>query len=1185
MSYPSRRAGRRILHLSLLLLIGATCVFKLSPALWHQLEPAAQAATFTVTNANDSGPGSFRQAIVDSNAAPVAAGDLNRIAFNIPGAGQHTINLLSRLPDITVPVWINGYTQAQIGDEVDVPRIELNGTSAGEVEGLVITAGHCVVQALIINGFNRGASIVLRTKGGNQIDHNRIGLAATSPAQQRTGIFIEHDSPGNTITLNLLGNNRDAGVWIESDGNHINTNLIGTDFTHTNKCPNTYGIFISNSGSNRIDGNFINYGGPGVYIVNGHDNLLTYNQIMQNVSHGVVIKGSASVNNRLDRNYIAYNAEPASNQTVLGIDLSEDGVTSNDAGDADDGPNHLQNYPVLSKVRGSAFDPITVTGTLNSKPNSAFHLQFFTNQACDPSGYGEGEAAFGEADVVTGGDGNVSFNLHPSIIGPPPRDGEFVTATATDAAGNTSEFSPCIVASHAGFLDFGKRFSAVDEAAGSIALTVIRTEGTSGVVTVDYKTTDGAAKNGADYVGKSGTLTFADGETQKTIVIPILDDNLPEGAEDFTVTLSNPGGGASLSNFSFIRVIIDDNELPARTIYGVTGDNYLLSFNGARPDTILSSVKLNGETILALDFRPLTGKLYGFGLSGQLYIINLTTGAMTPVGTPSVTNLLEGFTDFGFDFNPVTDRIRIITPNGGGRNLQLNPDTGAIASQDAPLAFAPGDVNAGNPLFVLALANSNNFTGAPSTTTYGINVKGFFTQADLVTVGSKGGSPLSPNTGQVFTVGPMGLGSSGDTGLDISDNGLAYAMTSFPEESDEVAINQVNLETGASTSLGIVRILGHYALNDIAVALTERVQFRAAIFSVNEDAGTATITVTRTGNTDAATTVNYSTSDGTAKAGQDYAATSGSLNFTPGESVKTFTVTLLNDSASEGVETVNLSLTTPAGTPVTGAQSTATLAIMDEPTEAGTNPIDNPQFFVRQHYLDFLSREPEQGGLDFWTNNITKCGSDPSCILQRRIGTSAAFFIANEFQESGYFVYRLYKGGLSRQPSFAEFSADRPQVVGGASLEASRIAFADQFVQRPEFVQKYQGLNTAESFVDALITSVKAASNVDITYQRNWLISNYNNGKNMTESRSLALRAAIEDPYFTQAEYNPSFVLMQYFGYLKRDPELGGYQFWLNVLNNKDPNNYRGMVCAFITSAEYQHRFGALVTHNNSECK
>jgi subtilisin family serine protease len=249
------------------------------------------------------------------------------------------------------------------------------------------------------------------------------------------------------------------------------------------------------------------------------------------------------------------------------------------------------------------------------------------------------------------------------------------------------------------------------------------------------------------------------------------------------------------------------------------------------------------------------------------------------------------------------------------------------------------------------------------------------------------------------------------------------------------------------------------------------------------------------------------------------------------------------------------------------------------------NPIDDSQNFVTWQYRDFLSREPDAGGLGYWTGELNKCNSDPACLSQRRIDISAAFYIEIEYRETGGFVYRLYRAGLGRAPNYTEFSADRPQVVGGTDLEANKTAFASSFVQRAEFTQRYQSSTGAESFVDALIQSIKTSTGVDLTAQRASLINTYNTGGSQAQSRSLTLRAAIEDASFKQAVYNPSFVLMQYFGYLHRDPEQGGYDFWLNVLNNKDPNNFRGMVCSFITSAEYQLRFGSTVTRTNQDCR
>jgi hypothetical protein len=252
--------------------------------------------------------------------------------------------------------------------------------------------------------------------------------------------------------------------------------------------------------------------------------------------------------------------------------------------------------------------------------------------------------------------------------------------------------------------------------------------------------------------------------------------------------------------------------------------------------------------------------------------------------------------------------------------------------------------------------------------------------------------------------------------------------------------------------------------------------------------------------------------------------------------------------------------------------------------QQAANPLDTDMYFVRQQYLDFLGREPDAQGLAYWTSELDKCGTDALCLNSRRVSISAAFFIENEAQQTGSYVYRLYKGALGRQLNYNEFSADRSQVIGGAGLDQSKAALAEQFVQRSEFEQKYQGKNTAESFVDALISNAQQASGVNMSAQRGALIARYNAGAHLSESRALALREIIEQPDFKQAVYNSSFVLMEYFGYLKRNPDADGFAFWLNVLNNKEPGNYRGMVCSFITSAEYQSRFSGFISHSNREC-
>jgi hypothetical protein len=253
-------------------------------------------------------------------------------------------------------------------------------------------------------------------------------------------------------------------------------------------------------------------------------------------------------------------------------------------------------------------------------------------------------------------------------------------------------------------------------------------------------------------------------------------------------------------------------------------------------------------------------------------------------------------------------------------------------------------------------------------------------------------------------------------------------------------------------------------------------------------------------------------------------------------------------------------------------------------TGDSSNPLDTPEYFVRQQYVDMLGREPDPNGFTYWTDQINQCGSDDGCISEKRRDVAAAFFIEQEMQQTGSFVYGLYKGGLGRVPLYREYAADRSLVIGGADLEVKKQAFADGFVQRAEFIERYASQNSAASFVDALLQNVQRGSGLDLSGQREALINRYNGGTGQNQSRSLVMRELIDGAAFKQAEYNPAFVLSEYFAYLRRDPDSRGLAFWLNVLNNGDPGNYRGMVCGFINSAEYQHRFSSVVSRSDNEC-
>jgi hypothetical protein len=231
---------------------------------------------------------------------------------------------------------------------------------------------------------------------------------------------------------------------------------------------------------------------------------------------------------------------------------------------------------------------------------------------------------------------------------------------------------------------------------------------------------------------------------------------------------------------------------------------------------------------------------------------------------------------------------------------------------------------------------------------------------------------------------------------------------------------------------------------------------------------------------------------------------------------------------------------------------------------------------VRQHYLDFLGREPDESGFNFWSDQILGCGTDAGCNERRTINVSAAYFLSIEFQQTGGLVDGLYRSSYGRRPMFTEFMPDtaliaRNVIVGQANwaqvLEENKRAFADAWVQRPEFQTAYGGLASA-AYVDALISHTGVSFSQS---ERDALVNGLNSG---ASTRAEVLREVAENDQFVAAKRNEAFVMMQYFGYLRRDPDAAGYAFWLNKLNQFNGNFEQAeMVKAFIASGEYRDRF------------
>ncbi|MCB9297200.1 MAG: T9SS type A sorting domain-containing protein [Lewinellaceae bacterium] len=434
---------------------------------------AANTATYTVINANDNGPGSLRQAIIQANNMPTS----DIIVFNIPGAGLHEINLLSPLPAITNEVDLFGYSQMGAfppgASSPAIIKIALNGAAAGPgASGFSITGNSSYISGLAIYGFDTG---IIINGNGNVVAGCHIGLDATgmNPAgnafdgivitgqQNRiggsvhaqrnviagnfNGISVFPFAPANRIEGNYIGtvatgnttvaNNGFDGISVSSDNNVIVNNVI------VGHSSNNVLIMLWASGfpfpngnlirGNRIghyaDGSFSSFASncQGVSINNARNTTITENIIFGNGCQGVLISGGAATGNLVSNNSIYGNAQ-------LAINLGLDGVTPNDPGDADAGPNGLQNFPVLQSARANPAKT-KVKGFIDTPNPRTVRLEFYANPAAHPSGHGDGEILIGT--VQPKNNGKIRANL-PAVT-----PGTFISAIAIDRENNTSEFS------------------------------------------------------------------------------------------------------------------------------------------------------------------------------------------------------------------------------------------------------------------------------------------------------------------------------------------------------------------------------------------------------------------------------------------------------------------------------------------------------------------------------------------------------------------------------------------------------------------------------------------------------------------------------------------------------------------------------------------------------------------------
>ncbi len=539
--------------------------------------------------------------------------------------------------------------------------------------------------------------------------------------------------------------------------------------------------------------------------------------------------------------------------------------------------------------------------------------------------------------------------------------------------------------------------------------------------------------------------------------------------------------------------------------------------------------------------------------------------------------------------------------SGGGGNIISN-DGASIISGGAGniISGGAGNIISGGAGNIIS-GGGGNFTPAGTFSSLAFNgespgIGGSFAMNSIRSQPVRKAADLVDGSAGLFVV--RGSGGSAPT----------VTITADPVTGEPIYTAEITLDDTSNPRISDVQGLAFtFALNAPVI------QFAANNITVDEGAGRATVKVIRTGDTTGVATVQYATRDGAATEGTNYAPAFGKVVFAPGETEKLITIPIIDNAFGTDVEAAQHSFNLIIGNQVGAAVmmpnvATITITNNDAATSA-TNTIDTVDGFVRQHYLDFLSREPDAPGFDHWTREITGCAdaagrrageTEAQCTDRKRINTSGAFFLSLEFQATGYYAYRFYQGSLGRHPRLREYMSDVRTLASGiivdndlspTIIEANKAAFARQWVTRPEFRVVYDNL-TNEQFVDRLFATTRIAP---IGNERAELIAELNAGTGtLAEHRASVLQKIVdgtrtvsrngrheqtfETRYgraFYEREYNSAFVLMQYFVYLRRDPDAAGYQHWLAKLNQFNGDFVAAqMVRAFIVSTEYRARFG-----------
>jgi hypothetical protein len=573
-------------------------------------------------------------------------------------------------------------------------------------------------------------------------------------------------------------------------------------------------------------------------------------------------------------------------------------------------------------------------------------------------------------------------------------------------------------------------------------------------------------------------------------------------------------------------------------------------------------------------------------------------------------------------------------PVVGGQVTYIAPGSGPSATFTGGVTTLVVTINASNQAVVNATANNN--VGGPYNVVASLaggspSANFALTNSKAATTTALGSSPNPSNLAQNVTftatvTGPVGAGTPTGTVV-FKDGGAAISCTNAGGQtlngSGVATCQTAALTAGPHTITGDYSGDANFNISSGTLSGGQTVNNRplislsASTYAVNEADGFVHVVINRTGDTSVAVNVDYATDDtgassncGTlnsnlASSKCDYTTFLGTAQFAAGQTSVTLDIPINQDSYTEGPESFTINLSNPTGTAALVLPTSATITISDSAPPAGTtNAIDDNTVFVRQQYHDFLNREPDPAGLTFWVNGLNAC-SDPAqrpagqtqaqCIEVRRILTSSAFFLSIEFMQSGTFVRNSYVAALDRpatnnMPGFTEWLRDTQAVQRGvivgqgswqATLDANRTAFLNDFVTRAEFVGLYPTTDTPTQYVDKLY--LHAAVTPGSAQERTDAIAEFGSASTASDAgaRGRALARILQNAAFRAREINRAFVQVEYFGYLRRNPNdppdnnFNGYNFWVTKLNAFNGDFFAAeMVKAFLASDEYRKRFG-----------